>query len=804
MMIALAVLVVPIWLHNRDIVRDFFDDSILIASAGKIEAGLKPYTGVRSPMQSSVYLLNYASEVVAGRSYLGLTWGGLVQALGGAWLIFALLARKAGTMGAFMAAAAVALAGLTQHVLFFYNPVGILCFSVVVLGLAMDPALKVLGPWRHQTVLAALFVGGINKLNFHGAALVLGGMIVLAAWVARRLKPQECGRSIALLAGFGLVLPLAFELAWTGATFRQWLDNVVLMPTARRAELGRVFDPAIYLHPVHDFHHHILVPGMGGIGLLLLVALGLRLAWATPRGLRSWHGALMLLLLLGVGALLGALLMITNHESVLLTSLPFPVLALAILLARQECGKPVDLWMRGLVGAALMLWATVGGYATWHGSRVLYAQNPPPRSAYVEVKDTTGPMSFFRGVKMLPEQWDAYARVIARLDTFRDADGRLTGVLFGPGFEWMERVFPESIVPLAPVWYHAGTTLAEGDAGYFRKLLDGGRRRLVTQKGWEAWPGDIRQLLAGEYRAEAVNARDLIYHPRRPELPMPAGSADRNVTTAEFRQTGGNIMLAATLGTENLRLDPGANGTAFGAAGSSTWAWPAGARAFQGRTVARWLPDNTAPQTVHFRIIAGDPDAGELLWEASAHVTAQQPVIEFPFSLQANGRPVWLQTVVGKDAATSAFAGWREVRITHAADMESSPTLPFDRKLVAVSDQGDVHWFGRPSSRVQGLSHMVPLERWQRYVAPRSRLEVTVTFEPNQGDLADPVVLALVWYRAGRFEIITEQMFDLRKTAHATLTGGLPEPYGWVGLIARPAGGEGAGHRVRLDSWELH
>src|SRR5690606_27193682 len=106
---------------NRDILRDIFDYSIIAAAAGKVEAGFKPYVDIFSPMQSAIYLLNAAAEAVGGRTYLGLTWGGLVQAIGGAWLLLGLLWRPAGALLALSTAMAVMLAGALQHVIFFYN-----------------------------------------------------------------------------------------------------------------------------------------------------------------------------------------------------------------------------------------------------------------------------------------------------------------------------------------------------------------------------------------------------------------------------------------------------------------------------------------------------------------------------------------------------------------------------------------------------------------------------------------------------------------------------------------------------------
>ena len=410
---------------------------------------------------------------------------------------------------------------------------------------------------------------------------------------------------------------------------------------------------------------------------------------------------------------------------------------------------------------------------------------------------------------MLPEQREAYEWVAARLETFKDADGRLTGVLFGPGYEWMERIYPESIVPLAPVWYHAGTSLSEGDLEYFKRLLDGGRSRLVAQRGWEEWPASIRQWLHAAYRAEYVGSRDVIYHPRLPLAPEPTVSGDHNLSTAEFRETGSNVMLPATRITDNLKLYRTELGNALGAHSDSNWAWPMGVRSFQGRAVAQLVGAVDGVHSVTFRIMTGQAETGELLWEVPVVLTTQRPRVDLTFALQASGRPVWLQTLVGENSAERVLAGWREIRITEAGGEESSPALPFNQKLKPLGTLStglwpDQLWFGRSPARqsANGWS-LVPAEVWRKQTTTSSRIEVTFEFEANPKDPADPVVVGLVWYRAGRIELMTEQSFDLRKVDRATLRAWLPEPSGWAGLIARPAGGEGAGHRVRIVSWTM-
>lgn len=809
-LVLLVVAVVAIWARNRDILRDVYDYSTVITAAGKVEAGLKPYTGVRSPMQSAVYLANYWTERVFGRHYLGLTYGGLLQALLGGALLFAVLRRRGEEVMAVLVVAAVVLAGASQHVVFFYNPIGVLALAVVVLGLAREPGLRPWASWRAAVVLGALAIGGINKINFHGAASVLGGTLVWAAWVRGRISGRQFTVTAALMFLAGVLLPFGFELAWTGAGPRLWWENVVLLPTARHVGTSLLLDPALYRGAINDFYPYFLFRPLSGLGALLILGVGGWLGWQAWRERLSWADTGSRLVLVVLGLVLAGLLVITNHETVMLTSLGYPVVAVALVLAYRRKQVTVDRVVSRVVVGATLVWTISGGYAAWQGSRVLYDHNPPPRSAYVRVEETTGPLAYFRGVRFLPDQREAWDAVVARLESLQDEDGRLRGVLFGPAMEWLERAYPECIVPLAPIWYHAGTSLRGEDVDYFRTLLDGGRSRLLAHRFWQEWPHAIERWLAAYYVVEAVSSRDVMYHPRRRGRPPADRPGEHRVSMGEFRdRTGGNVMLRATGASANLMLHLDPAGAIWGAREDTQWHLPEGPFALRGRAVARWHAGAVAgSRRLALRIMADDPENGEMIWKQPVRLTAEQPRQEFDFAVFPAGRPLWLQTVYEDEAVGEVLAGWREVRITHAGPFGPRPALPYGRELVALlspssrDEPGLIRWFGRPGSsgppRVQ-----VPAEHWRRQSEPVSRLRAKLRFEPNPADPADPVVVSLAWYRAGRFEIMTQRMIDLRRETEVSLEAHLPEPVGWLGLLTRPAGGKGAGHAWRLVDWTV-
>lgn len=806
MILVMSGVVLGIWRRNHAILRDEFDYSIVIAAAGKVEAGYKPYTDIPSPMQSSVYLLNYFSERLFGRSYLGLTVGGLVQALGGGLVLLAMLRRPLGGWMALSLAMAVVLAGLLQHMVFFYNPVGILCFSVVLLGLAVEPALWPVRSGRGLVILAALFLSGINKVNFHGVTMVLAGLLSVSSVLVGRMTVSAFIRNSLLLLFFGGVLPVAFELIWTGATYAQWIDNVILGPTARHDYLTHLLASDMYLRPVHDFYSHILVRSVGGIGLVLLAVTG---AWVifSARSQRRPSGdwaVRFLLVLFGCAA--GAALMVTNHETVLLTSLVYPVFSVVLYLQYHGRGRAADQGIRGILIVGTLVWAVAGGYAAWHGSRLLYGQNPPPREAYIDWSSEHPSLAYFAGVRMLPAHIDARQRTAARLSELEDARGDLPDILFGQGQEWFERYYRGAIVRHAPIWLHAGTTLHDRDRDSFLRVLNHGERRLLVQIGWQSWPPPIREMLDRLYIQEVVGSRDLLYHPRGPRPPAIAAIPPVSPTPLDFRAgTDSNVAISATRYSEGMTLQAGRDNPAFGDVHNTNWSWPLGSNALHGQAVARLASGVEKAGAVTFRIMTDDPESGRLVWQMLAAVGPGQLEAAIPFSLYTGCRPMWLQTIVPSHLAGLVFAGWRQLRITHSNEQDRSLPPPFSAGLrriepAAGQDEADELWYAADPQVSRSEAWVgVPAENWRRQVTRSGVVRVTVSLQRTAAKSGELINVTLAWYRAGRFEIMTERLVDPSNTATVTLEAPVTEPGGWVGVLTRHGS---RGDMMQITAWE--
>lgn len=798
LLLGLSLILGAIWWHNRAYLRDLYDYSMIVAGVAKAEAGLRPYTDMRSPMQSAIYLLNSGVEAVLGGTFLRLTWGGLLLSWAGTMLVWAMARRALRPVLAVLLAGAVGCAGLAQHTVIFYNPLGVLSLALVLLGLAIEPRFWPLRTWRSWVVAAALFLGGMNKLNFQGVTLGLALLFVLCAWQRRQLTWRETVLTVAMLFLFGTILPIGFELAWTGASFVQWFENVVLLPESRLAGLGQIARPDIWLRPPHDFHHHVLVPCLSGIGLICLGLVGAGLVRAARRRKATWIELGLIVLLMIASALGGALLLVSNNETVLLTSLPLLVVAVAWWVGFAEAGRSG--FLSTVITAACLLWTFAGAYAAWHGSRVLYAHNPPPRSAYREWRPASPRLAYFFGVKLLPDQSEAWDRVGAKLEEWSDANDGVLPVLFGPGMEWLERGSPETIQKGAPLWWDDGTTLRERDAGYFRWVMQQRQAHLVVQTAWEHWPASIRKILEQEYRKEPLSGRDAVYSPRR--RPVPVAEAVVAPTLYEFRdRLGSNVQPKATRLSPGLRLEQAGARTIFGSRGSSHWQWPLGASDAQGEAVARWESDAAGSGTVTFRVVAGDPWSGDLLAEWPVRLSATHREVVIPFALQPGGRALSFQIDGGDNPNPSVVAGWQQLRITHTNEADRSAPAPFNESLtreISLSD-GEL-WFVKPATALPPAGWApAEVEIWRRIEPRAGKIRVALELEVDPSRAEAPFAFGLAWYRGGRFEIMTEKTFDWRVTPSPALETYVTEPGGWVGVFVRHAG---PARHVRVSAWE--
>lgn len=812
--------VVLIWWRNHDILRDLFDHATMIGAAGKIEHGFKPYVDVRSPMQTSVYYFNWAAEKVFGHSYLGLSRGGLVQALGGALLMFGLIWRQWNRWAALALTAAVTFGGLSQHSEFFYNPIGICCLTLVAVGLARDPNLDDLRSGRAWLVLLALAISGTNKLNFHGLMLAIAGVLLLQAWSIRELTGARLGRQLALLFLAGIVVPLAFELGWTGASPALWVANVVTGPSARYIAATHWLDPRNFIRPAANFHHHLLLPCLGGIGLLVVLGIGSASVWCTRRRetafTQFWR-----LALLGGGSVGAALLMVTNYETVSLTSLAFLLVAVVTVQRLPDDIRAVR-WLRGAALWACLPWIVNGAYSAWYGSRILYGITPPDRADYVRLVDAPKALSYFEGVRFEQAQLASLRELASALAAMEDTQGKLRGVVFGPALEWLERVYPEGMVRGMPIWYHNGTSLAYGDQPWFAaNMAAAGAIRVVVHREWQAWPVDIDDWLHTAFCVAPISDRYLMYHPIAPIPPADVQAPDQLPEPRAFLdQTGSNISIRATRAGAGFALRDSVRGPIWASTHTDRWDWPMRPHHLTVELVAQADEPVTTAGKVTFRVVAIAEDGSEqLLHEIDLPVSPAEPVQFRTVTLQPYGRRLRWE-VQPSPGAPPLRAGWREIHVLHSdlnRDEKPVPLLPWLQPIAVRAEAAaraasplPFIWFAAagsipasPSLAVAAGSLQAPFEQWHRQPSGSTHCRARLRFAPaaGTGPATAPIIVALCAYRDGRYDIAREVQVAPGQTEPLEIEGWMPESEAWVVLQVRPAGSGGKLVAVQGIDW---
>lgn len=815
----LVAVTASIWWRNHDILSDLYDYSSVIAAAGKLESGLKPYVDFRSTMQSSTYLLSRAVEVLCGRGYLELTRGGLAFAVMGAVLTFALWRRSFGVAGGLALAAAVAWSGLSQHVVIFYNTIGILCLALVVMGVAQSPSLWPSTSRDRMVVIGALVLGGINKLNFQCLAVALSAVLVVDAGLSGRIGWRDAVRSGGVLLGAGLVLPLALELGWTGASPQLWFENVVQLADARVQAWTKLGEPGVYLGPAYDLHHHIPFKWLTGAGLVLLMVVAgvvLHGCWRGPGTLQRKLGRTHVVGVYVLGAAVGGVLLtVTNVETIALTSLAFLIGAAALWVGTMGPEPPrtgPGARLGWLLPVAGLFWAVNGGWAAWNGSRVLFAREHRERNTFVRLENAPAALGYMEGVRFdafLHETLLSVDRELQRLQTRRPD---LSGVLFGPGYEWLERSFPEATMPGMPVWYDVGTVLREDDGAWLRGRLESrGVDRILAHPAWESWPVGFRDTLRKEYRAVPVGRLATLYERKGTEdAPVAAESFAAGEPLAVIERTGSNFHRFGLAVPADCTIAASPWGDILGRSGTWQWHWPRGPVIAEGTIVARRLQPVDRP--VRFEVVAtatGADGRETVLWEKVATLPAGQRNLRLPkFRLTPYGDAVRWRLSVEPQQGESLFVGFRELRVTQT--QEKAEVRPPPPTVVAA----DGHWLDltdgtRIWRRVATAAGSRPapgqaaaFEAWTWRESGDTPWRVVLEAESGADGAGTPAVVMLMWYRAGRIELLRQEALEAQHSGEVVFEGWMPEPGGWLGVAVRPLEqGKRLASRIHVRGW---
>lgn len=821
-LLAGGLVLLPWWRHHS-FIRDFYDYGLVIAGVGRIAGGERPYVDFVTPIQSGLFLFNWLAEAAGGGNFQGMVRGGAVFTLAmllGLWLV---LARRMTPAPALLVAFAVTAGSAAQHTIIWHNTVGVLCLALAAWGAAIAlsdqehsshiPRDNLGPPSRHSrrrigggwTVLVAvaLWVGGLNKLNFHLLALAVAlGWIARAAAAGRISLRAACGLTVLWLSA-GTLLPVATELFWTGATLRDWWYNVAALPFGSRSgTLLEALDWRFYLKSPHIYYGELLLPQAGLLGLSLAGVAGWAAWKAAGTSGRVWVIAAVLLAVLG-----GVALLATNNEISHVALAASLVLAVALWLGFSAPRQGVP-FQFGLVGLALVI-AVGTWWSAWLGQRSQFGHSGAPRESY-RTLDSIGPeYAYMQGIRVPPE-------LFASLSTWHgeqppaDAGGKLR-VFYGLGAEWLNRIYPARHPRGLPLWIHGGTSQGPAEERRLAELLERTDDFVIVLRpiAWIAWGKSVDKTLARRYHRSSmgpVMARwDLIRTPR--EL-----FADLTGFLGRF---GGNIH-PGFLASDDWPVEPVPDGQGGALLGVTQGKGILHLRAPVSRVAGEARVSVPAgktggPMWADFQVRSWREGVRTVRWSGRIEIPAGAATASAEFLIDGSGGETDYQVAVPPEFAGRIQAGFRGLRILHVgAEAGDAPRL-FPRTGVdgvagedVVAALLAVDW--RPESIVnrggvvtaRGLELPPGAEIWVRAPGLLATLAGQLKVLPKGDNPGHPVFRA-IWSKGARVEIIDQ----------GNLAPGTPRPFrmwsaepdSWFGLINDEADG-GPSFVVRVDKVE--
>ena len=809
-----ALLILP-WWRNHTLLLDFFDYGLVMAAVGRMQLGESPYVDFISPIQTLQFFASSLGERVWGERYLSLTYTNAVFILGSFATLAALLWRSLGAALALVLAAGVVVSSAGQHTIVWYNAMGVVWLAVVVWLTARTHAGERSKLWPLALIWAALWLGGMTKLTFQAASLAFAITFTLRSASVQAIAWSTASWRIASFVGFGVVAPIATELVVTGATFEQWLNNVVVLPARFRTDmLGQITTLQFYLRTPHDYYHFLPFKFIGawGVGLLLLTLGGIvrRMRAQSPQvRVIDW----LMLAALGGGAwICSAVLLATNMDIAYVSAAVPLVLATGIALAYSSDDELARgrSWMRGTLGAAAFSLLIPAWFAAWVGTRALWGHERLDRAALVSADNLPGRFNYLRGMRILPTLHADLRTLDQTLDQLV-ADGLPpTEWHFTHAMEWLVRAVPEARRAGFPLWFARGTTYSDDDTWAMADALENtaGVRAIFSYEGWNYWSAGLKALLKERYTHRVAGHRIHVYQHRKPPEPIAfAVNTHSNLYLGQLSVAGGPVELDVLSnglfhfgGRDPHRIDIGF-----------------GLYRLEGELVGELAQPNPEQAVAgRFQIFAREGDRlTDQLWDETIDLSAaKQPVLR-PFSISPGGRAVTLMLDVLPDSP--AKLGWRKLRTDHVGPGKPEFPWPLNRQLnrQPTDDAMRTLVFGARAGSVSELIAYgsvfkaesrdgdvqlftsAPSELWIELIPPA--IHVAGEFRVLESAWSDPALerglrVSVIAYKAGRFDVRYQRELHPRDKIEdrkpQLFETWLPENSGWIGIVVTTMDGK--------------
>lgn len=784
-----AIALLP-WWHNRPYVRSFFDYGVIMGGTGRLEQGQRPYVDFVTPIQTGWFVLNWAAEKVGGDTFQAMTWSGAVSIVLTTAILGLMLARRWPGWAAALVAGSIACATVSQHTILWYNPWGVFLLAVVAWAGAVAPV------WRYEQrgwsalMAGALFFGGINKINMQLMALGLVAGWALRAAMLRRATWRRAAGTFLLALVFGVVLPIAAEMAWTGASFSLWWHNVVAqMAGSRSGMLLSAMRWEFLFKPAHDYYDPLRLPQVGFVGVLL----SLFTTAAIFRHAGGKHAILerVLGLVCGVVACLGGeVLLATNMDIAYIALGGWLALVVALWLGFALPARGPWFWSGIVVPASVIGAAAWDG--AWRGQRSQFGYSRAPRSDYVSGERAGADFGYLQGTFVPPENFNAL-KAVGEWRAELPAE-RKRAILYGPGSEWAAHLWPAVHTPELPLYILGGLQFGPKEYAATYTAVSGDKyKEILVSLALDHWTPELARILQFKYTRRSLG--DVFYHYSRPDgggfanLPIPFIEAfGGNTRPAAIKSNGGVFELdslrrfvGTSAGRETMRLD-----------GLTTQ--------LKGEFVVRRLdPAFTGPAEVEFAIFA-ETEGGQPLPRLTQRVELPAGKSEAisEYSIDSDGGPTRFAVEVPPQFADRIAAGWRGPTIQSAyTGGPGNPNWVHDRIIpvrgLSVDEinrflPSDREW--TPSGIIvsggrfteAGLELEPSGEIWIHVVGNIREFAGTVSIASDR-PLNSPLAVRCLWTKDVQLELLsTLRLSQDHRTE--TFQAACAQPGGWLVLAA--------------------
>ncbi|AOS44959.1 hypothetical protein Verru16b_02028 [Lacunisphaera limnophila] len=790
--VAMIAALLP-WWRNHNYLRDLYDYGLVLASNGHLDRGERPYVDYTTPIQAGFLGLNWLIERAGGGTYAALTRGGAALIAVASLVLTLMLARRWPWWAALIVGTAVTVASASQHTILWHNTLGVCALALVSWAAACAPVVRrVTWPW-HLLAGVGLFLGGINKLNFHLVALTAAVAWAVRAGCRRQAGWGRVGVTVLAAGVAGVGLPLAVELAWTGASLQVWLANVVQVAAGSRLGLLKdVWSVHFLLRPIHEYYGELHLPQVGLMGALLSV-MGLAGCWPRRAAVEGWDRLFVPVAVAGTAAA-GAALLATNFEIAYVGLAAWLVLVTSLWLGFAGPDRRA-VFVAGLILPAVVIGGTAW-WSAWTGQRSQFGFSDAPRADYVPAENAGAAFAPLRGLRLPPD-------LMLSLELFEgtlpdpDPQGRRP-VFYGAGLEFVDRFYPARARKGEPLWFHWGTSYGPPELARLGRELarDDLYEAVFILQAYDVWPPELRPVLEQHYVKDLIGPRVRRWNR---QYGYKVNLADTLETLA---QLGGNVdgrmlhLQRQPLGIRRTTDGRLLLGTTR-AAGHVLLRAPS--YRFGGKAVLDRLPGaGDGPLSADVKVIVHGAIPEEVRWSGRLELPAGQQSVTVPFLADGHGKQLLVWITRPEEMAGRVLAGVRDLEITHAFEqLGEAPRLRDDVPADSPADPelgtslfGPIAW--RPQQLVVrggwatagGLALPPGGELWLHTEGMTGEVSGQLVCADVAGT---PPAVRVLWYKGGRVQIL--QQGWLSRDQPFAFRVWTAEPGGWIGVMVEPTAG---------------